>query len=74
MIKISRIGSRLARFENAGVIHKLAKLSESGGVRQRSGDLVPQAPLMSSHRGTDVATTDNSETKAHGEASAVHTT
>ena len=59
---------------DAWMIHQLTQLTQPRRIGDRSGELETLTAQMSGDSCTDIATTDNSETKSHGVASTVYTT
>ena len=56
------------------MIHQLTQLTQTRWIGDRSCELEPLTAQMGGDSSTDIATTDNSETKSHGVASTVYTT
>ena len=67
------ICSRVPGFVNAWVVNQLTQLGQTGGIGHRAGDLMAQASQMGGDGRPDIATTDNSESKPHGDASGGNT-
>ena len=67
------VSSRVSGPVDARMIDKLTQVRQTGGIGHRAGDLMPQASQMGGDGSAYISTTDNSESKPHGDASTGNT-